>query len=120
MCFRIIIEQYIIVIVHNTFLPKDRLMKMSIPHTFAFLFERILKLSIPNLYVWLLSFLALFHHWLNILAEITRFGDRNFYQDWWNSAGFEEYWRKWNLPIHNFFNRHVNKPMLRAGNALAT
>lgn len=112
---RIIIEQYILIIVRNTFLSMDQLMKMSIPRIFAHLSERILMLSIPNLYVWLLLFLALFHHWMNLLAELTRFGDRNFYRDWWNSSGFEEYWRKWNLPIHNFINRHINKPLLRAG-----
>lgn len=77
--------------------------------------ERLLKLSIPNLYVWLLMFLAIFHCWLNLLAEVTRFADREFYKDWWNSKDFADYWRRWNLPIHNFFNRHVHKPLLRLG-----
>lgn len=35
-------------------------------------------------------------------------------QDWWNASSFGEYWRKWNLPIHHFLNRHVNKPLRRA------
>ena len=42
--------------------------------------ERVLKLAIPSLYVWLLIFAALFHVGLNIVAEITQFGDREFYK----------------------------------------
>lgn len=59
--------------------------------------ERILKLAIPNVYGWIIMFYALFHCWLNLLAELTRFGDRNFYKDWWNSLYLDEYWRNWNL-----------------------
>ena len=46
--------------------------------------QRIMKLAVPNLIVWLLGFYAFFHLWLNILAELLRFGDRLFYKDWWN------------------------------------
>lgn len=41
--------------------------------------------QIPNLYIWLLMFYCFFHLWLNILAELLRFGDRAFYKDWWNA-----------------------------------
>jgi hypothetical protein len=34
---------------------------------------------------------------LNFMAEITKFGDRQFYKDWWNSSFIDEYWRTWNL-----------------------
>ena len=43
---------------------------------------RLLKLSIPNTYLWLMIFYFYFHLWLNLLAELTRFGDRLFYKDW--------------------------------------
>jgi hypothetical protein len=36
--------------------------------------------QIPNLYIWLLFFYSFFHCWLNMLAEVLRFGDREFYQ----------------------------------------
>ncbi|GAU34799.1 hypothetical protein TSUD_206030 [Trifolium subterraneum] len=52
--------------------------------------ERVLKLSVPNLYVWLCMFYCFFHLWLNILAELLRFGDREFYKDWWNARTVEE------------------------------
>lgn len=42
--------------------------------------ERVLKLAIPTLYIWLCMFYTLFHVWLNILAEVLRFGDREFYK----------------------------------------
>ncbi|CAN1799289.1 Diacylglycerol O-acyltransferase 1B [Linum perenne] len=61
--------------------------------------ERVLKLSVPNLYVWLCMFYCFFHLWLNILAELLRFGDREFYKDWWNARTIEEYWRMWNMGV---------------------
>jgi len=42
--------------------------------------ERVLKLSLPFMYVWLTIFYAFFHLWLNLCAELTRFGDREFYK----------------------------------------
>ena len=42
--------------------------------------ERVLKLSLPTLYFWLAMFYALFDLWLNVVAELTRFGDREFYK----------------------------------------
>eukprot|EP00921_Rhytidocystis_pertsovi_P002700 GHVQ01004615.1.p1 GENE.GHVQ01004615.1~~GHVQ01004615.1.p1 ORF type:complete len:540 (+),score=31.92 GHVQ01004615.1:206-1825(+) len=111
---KILFEQYILITVRNTF-SFSTLQSISLSTLIGHLTERILKLSVPNLYVWLLMFMAIFHHYCNILAELTRFGDRHFYDDWWNASSFGEYWRKWNLPIHHFLNRHVNKPLLRKG-----
>ena len=48
--------------------------------------EKVLKLSIPNTYIWLLVFYFYFHLWLNLLAELTRFGDRQFYKEWYEAA----------------------------------
>ena len=79
------------------------------------LLERVLKISVPVLYAWLLMFVGFFHLWFNVLAELTRFADRQFYKDWWNATNLEEYWRKWNLPVHNWLVRHVYFPCLRAG-----
>ena len=77
--------------------------------------ERILKLSIPNTYVWLLCFYFYFHLWLNLLAEVTAFGDKIFYKDWWNARTIESYWRNWNLPVHNWILRHLYFPVTRMG-----
>ncbi|KAK8535393.1 hypothetical protein V6N12_056912 [Hibiscus sabdariffa] len=102
-----IIEQYINPIVQNSRHPLEA--------NFLYAIERILKLSVPNLYVWLCMFYSFFHLWLNILAELLRFGDREFYKDWWNAKTVEEYWRMWNMPVHKWMVRHVYLPCLRNG-----
>ena len=45
-----------------------------------YMVERVLKLSLPTLYGWVFLFYLLFHIWLNLLAEVVRFGDREFYK----------------------------------------
>lgn len=54
----------------------------------------------------------MFHDVLNIVGELLMFGDRQFYKDWWNCRNLGEYWRTWNMPVHNFFVRHVMQPMV--------
>jgi diacylglycerol O-acyltransferase-1 len=77
--------------------------------------ERLLKLSTISLVIWLAGFFAFFQSALNALAEITRFGDRSFYDDWWNSESLGVYWRTWNKPVYRFFKRHVYTPMVGRG-----
>ena len=59
----------------------------------ARMLERLLKLAVPTMILWLLMFYGLFHVWLNIVAEITYFGDRLFYKSWWNATRLDVYWR---------------------------
>jgi len=77
--------------------------------------ERVLRLSLSTTYVWLLGFYLVFHLFLNLLAELLRFGDRVFYKDWWNATTVGEYWRLWNLPVHHWMVRHCFFPCLRLG-----
>ncbi|XP_022882552.1 diacylglycerol O-acyltransferase 1A-like isoform X1 [Olea europaea var. sylvestris] len=102
-----IVEQYINPIVRNSQHP--------LKGNLLYAMERVLKLSVPNLYVWLCMFYCLFHLWLNILAELLQFGDREFYKDWWNAKTVEEYWRMWNMPVHKWMVRHIYFPCLRNG-----
>lgn len=82
---------------------------------FTSILERILKLSTISLIIWLAGFFAIFQSLLNALAEVTRFGDRNFYDDWWNAASLRDYWTMWNKPVHAFMRRHVYSPMVGRG-----
>ena len=82
---------------------------------FPSILERLLKLSTISLVIWLAGFFALFQSALNCIAEITRFGDRSFYDDWWNSESLGQYWRLWNKPVYTFFKRHIYSPMLARG-----
>ncbi|XP_074591693.1 diacylglycerol O-acyltransferase 1-2-like [Curcuma longa] len=102
-----IIEQYMNPIVNQSRHP----LKVNL----LYAIEGVLKLSVPTLYVWLCMFYGFFHLWLNILAELLRFGDREFYRDWWNAKTVEEYWRMWNMPVHKWMIRHVYSPCLRNG-----
>jgi sterol O-acyltransferase len=61
----------------------------------------------PMLLEQLLSWYVIWECLLNVLAELTRFADRGFYGDWWNSISFDQYARDWNRPVHNFLLRHV-------------
>ncbi|TKA51799.1 hypothetical protein B0A49_12930, partial [Cryomyces minteri] len=52
---------------------------------------------------------------LNALAEVTRFGDREFYTDWWNSYSVRSYWTTWNKPVFHFMKRHIYSPLVGRG-----
>jgi len=77
--------------------------------------ERVLKLAIPNILIWLIYSYLIFHSTLNLIAELMRFADREFYGDFWNSATVMNFWKTWNIPVHRWCLRHVYKPMVRNG-----
>ena len=81
----------------------------------AAIVERTLKLSTVSLGCWLAGFFALFQSFLNALAEILRFGDREFYSDWWNSSTVRSYWSSWNKPVFHFMRRHIYAPLVGRG-----
>lgn len=61
----------------------------------------------PLLLEQLLAWYVIWECLLNVLAEVTKFADRGFYGDWWNSVSWDQYARDWNRPVHNFLLRHV-------------
>lgn len=67
----------------------------------------VLKISVPWFITWLLGSFAIFHAFLNLIAELTYFADRLWYKDWWNSTSFEEFWKLWNRPVHHWLLKHV-------------
>jgi diacylglycerol O-acyltransferase-1 len=77
--------------------------------------ERVLKLSTISLFCWLCGFFALFQSGLNALAEVMKFGDREFYGDWWNVSSIRTYWTTWNKPVTHFMRRHVYSPLVGRG-----
>ncbi len=69
----------------------------------------------------LLVFLVIFEYVLGAAAEMTRFADRRFYSDWWNSTDWMEFSREWNVPVHAFLRRHVySATRPHVGKGLAT
>jgi len=92
--------------------------------------EAISLLLVPVFACYLLIFYIVFEVACNGFAELTRFADREFYQDWWNSTTWDEFARKWsplqilintrhcslcylislfprNRPVHEWLLRHV-------------
>lgn len=70
-------------------------------------FDAFTKLLLPMALTTILLFFLVFEYILHWFAEITRFADRHFYSDWWNSVDYAEFARKWNNPVHKFLQHHV-------------
>jgi len=85
---------------HYILPPLKQLNQYSALHT-------IFKLITPFTLNYVLIFYLVFECLCNAFAELTRFADREFYEDWWNSSTFDEYARKWNKPVHEFLKRHI-------------
>ncbi|KAM9796372.1 sterol O-acyltransferase 1 isoform 2-T2 [Syngnathus typhle] len=67
---------------------------------------------LPGVLVLFLGFFAFLHCWLNAFAEMLRFGDRMFYKDWWNSTSFANYYRTWNVVVHDWLFYYVYRDFL--------
>uniref|UniRef100_A0A3P9KUM3 O-acyltransferase n=1 Tax=Oryzias latipes TaxID=8090 RepID=A0A3P9KUM3_ORYLA len=67
---------------------------------------------LPGVLVLLLAFFAFLHCWLNAFAEMLRFADRMFYKDWWNSTSFANYYRTWNVVVHDWLYYYVYRDFL--------
>ncbi|OMJ80657.1 hypothetical protein SteCoe_19034 [Stentor coeruleus] len=71
------------------------------------------RTMIPGTMLLILMFFGMLHSWFNMWAEILRFGDRQFYTDWWNVSNFADYYRKWNIVVHEWLFHYVYQDMLR-------
>ncbi|KAK7110166.1 sterol O-acyltransferase 1-like isoform X2 [Littorina saxatilis] len=67
----------------------------------------------PATLVLFIGFFAILHSWLNAFAEMLRFGDRLFYKDWWNSTTFSNYYRTWNVVVHDWLYCYVYKDICK-------
>jgi sterol O-acyltransferase len=67
----------------------------------------LLDLIFPFMMEYLLVWYLIWETILNILAELTYFADRSFYDAWWNSVSWDQFARDWNRPVHVFLLRHV-------------
>ncbi|XP_053205576.1 sterol O-acyltransferase 1-like [Panonychus citri] len=51
------------------------------------------------------------HSWLNMWAEMLQFADRHFYDAWWLSSSYGEYYRKWNAVVHVWLHTYIYNPL---------
>jgi diacylglycerol O-acyltransferase-1 len=77
------------------------------------LFEASMILMPTTLSIWTIAFFAVFHCFLNGLAEVTQLADREFYLHWWDSTCMSEFWRTWNRPVYKWMARHVYVESMR-------
>ncbi|XP_056007870.1 sterol O-acyltransferase 1-like isoform X2 [Ostrea edulis] len=68
---------------------------------------------LPATLVLVLAFFAILHSWFNAFAEMLTFADRMFYKDWWNSTSFANYYRTWNIVVHDWLYTYVYKDASR-------
>ncbi|CAI2355064.1 unnamed protein product [Caenorhabditis sp. 36 PRJEB53466] len=101
-----LVQQWVVPTVRNSLRPLSEM-------EFSRCLERLLKLAIPNHLIWLLFFYTFFHSFLNLVAELLRFADREFYRDFWNAETISYFWKSWNIPVHRFAVRHIYSPMMR-------
>ena len=64
---------------------------------------------------WVTCFHVLFNSFLPLMAEVSGARERTFYLDWWNSASMDQFWRKWNLPVHRWCVHHIYLPLVSVG-----
>lgn len=69
------------------------------------IFGCVLPATMANL----CGFYCLLHAWMNGWAELLRFGDRQFYRDWWNASSYDVYYRTWNCVVHDWLYAYVYK-----------
>uniref|UniRef100_A0AAY4CI86 O-acyltransferase n=1 Tax=Denticeps clupeoides TaxID=299321 RepID=A0AAY4CI86_9TELE len=103
-----LIQQWMVPVIRSSMKPFEEM-------DFSRMVEHLLRLAVPNHFIWLIFFYWFFHSSMNLVAELLRFGDREFYRDWWNSETVTYFWQNWNIPVHKWCLRHFYKPLLRRG-----
>jgi sterol O-acyltransferase len=98
-------EEFILPVLSESALRLENITSWS--ETGLVLAESISMLLFPFMITFLLVFLVIFEFVLGAFAEMTCFGDRRFYTEWWNSTDWLQFSREWNIPVHHFFRRHV-------------
>jgi hypothetical protein len=54
------------------------------------------------------------HVWLNMWSEILRFGDRQFYYNWWSCGSMIEFMRTWNFMVKSWLLEYIHRPCRRS------
>lgn len=66
-----------------------------------------IEFAIYAMIAWIVGFYGFFHCYLPMIAEVVMLKDRNYYSDWWNAQSVQEFWQKWNIPMHKWFKEHI-------------
>lgn len=75
--------------------------------TYSMVISSIFVSIFPGALCLLLLFYGLLHCWLNMFAELLHYADRQFYLNWWSSKSMTEYYRNWNLVVHEWLYAYI-------------
>lgn len=84
--------------------------KAITPH---FLYHMFLWSIVMSGLFWLGIGYCFLHCWLNMWAEMLRFGDRMFYKNWWSARNGLHAWGLWNYMIHLWIARYIFIPCIK-------
>lgn len=93
---------------------EQRLVSKSITDKAVFYILMLLDMIPPFMMEYLFVFYLIWDTILNLVAELSRFADRDFYGPWWSCTDWSEYARLWNKPVHRFLLRHVYHSLISA------
>lgn len=90
----------------------DKIQSSGSMHEFL---ENFLMLSVCTMLMFLLFFYVFFSCVLNITADLTMFGNAEFYGYWWNAHTVREFWSSWNRLAHVWFQTYIFVPLIERG-----
>lgn len=78
-------------------------------YTYNEIIVSLFSTGIASVLLLIIIFYMVLHCFQNLFAEILRFGDRQFYTDWWNCSSYQEYFRTWNIIVHDWLYAYIYK-----------
>ena len=76
--------------------------------------DGVFNLSLASIILFNLFFKIFLEYIIYILCELTLFDERIF-GEWWNARSSEDFWNKWNLPVHHLVKKHIYAPFICQG-----
>jgi len=92
----------------------DKLLGAADNEDMILFWERFLTLAVAFNIVWMISFYLVFVSFLQLMAELSLCQGSVFFHEWWNACTMEEYWRRWNLPVHRWCVQHIYVPLVKS------
>lgn len=83
-------------------------------HSLNSFIDGVFNFCLASIILFNLFFKIFFDYTISILCELTSF-DEKAYGEWWNSRSSEEFWSKWNIPVHTFVKKHMYSPLVSSG-----
>ncbi|KAJ3423411.1 sterol o-acyltransferase [Anaeramoeba flamelloides] len=108
--FSTILNFFMLFVVTNMF------NRLKVPdHSLKGRIQTAICLGPSNGVFWVTQFMLVYHCFLTLLADLTRYQDRNFYGNWINCTSISDFWKKWNTLVNVYSVKHIYKPLRKTG-----